>query len=502
MKTAKRPTRQIPETAVAPRRDDPGTSGSAVAVDEPWHTTLARWIVPPIVGLAIFLIPAPAAVEPQGWTLLAVFVATIVAIIAKPLPMGAIAVIGLTTATVLEVFPIGDALSGFSNTVIWLIVIAFLISRAVIKTGLGTRIAYYFVRLLGRKTLGLAYGLTVTDLVLAPATPSNTARAGGIVFPVARSLAAAYDSEPEKGAERIGAFLMSSAFQVNAVTSAMFVTAMAANPLVVEFASQGGVTITWAQWALAASVPGLVSLALIPLVMFKLNRPTVTETPAATQIARDELAKLGPLQPKEKITLAVFALLISLWIFGDPLLGIGATLAAMIGLSALLITAVLTWEDVKQEHAAWDTLVWFAVLVTMASFLNEYGVIGWFSGSVESAIGGLGWPLALTMLVLVYLYIHYFFASNTAHVTALFPTFFVAALATGAPPLLAAFLLGFVSNLMGGLTQYASGPAPVFFGSGYNSLARWWKLGLAGSLVNVAVFGLVGTLWMGLIGLY
>lgn len=489
----------VEEDSAPPRAGGLGTREGA---KPPLRSILLRWVIPPIVGAVIFLIPAPEAVQPEGWTLLAVFVATIVAIIAKPLPMGAIALIGLTIATVMEVFPLEDALSGFSNTVIWLIVIAFLISRAVIKTGLGTRIAYLFVRLLGKKTLGLAYGLAATDLVIAPATPSNTARAGGIIFPVARSLAAAYDSEPDDGAERIGSFLMASAFQVNAVTSAMFLTAMAANPLVVELASIEGIDITWGQWALAASVPGLLALLTIPLIMFKLTRPTITETPAATEMATRKLAELGPLSTMEKITLGVFALLIGLWIFGDTLFGIGATLAAMIGLAVLLITTVLTWDDVKREHAAWDTLVWFAVLVTMASFLNEYGVIGWISASIEGVTGGMGWPTALTILVLSYLYIHYFFASNTAHVTALFPTFLIAALATGAPPMLAAFLLAFASSLMGGLTQYSTGPAPVLFGAGYNSLPKWWQYGFVASAVNVLIFGIVGALWMGLVGIY
>jgi DASS family divalent anion:Na+ symporter len=491
----------LPPLAAQPPDETPVTAPSD-GDREPVRTTLMRWLVPPAVGAAIYLIPAPEAVEPQGWTLLAIFVATIVAIIAKPLPMGAIAFVGLTVATVLEVFALDEALSGFSNTVIWLIVIAFLISRAVIKTGLGTRIAYLFVRLLGRKTLGLAYGLAATDLVIAPATPSNTARAGGIVFPVARSLASAYGSEPNEGSERIGSFLMASVFQVNAVTSAMFLTAMAANPLVVELASFEGIEITWGQWALAASVPGLLALLTIPFVMFKLTKPTITETPAATEIATQKLAELGSLKRMETITLAVFALLIGLWIFGENAFGIGATLAAMIGLGVLLLTTVLTWDDVKREHAAWDTLVWFAVLVTMASFLNEYGVIAWISSSIEGVTGGMGWPMALTILVLSYLYIHYFFASNTAHVTALFPTFLIAALATGAPPLLAAFLLAFASNLMGGLTQYATGPAPVLFGAGYNSLPKWWQYGFVASVINVLIFGVIGALWMGLVGIY
>lgn len=489
--------RQRSGTTGPPERTTPEDTGR-----EPRRNTILRWVIPPVVGAIIYLIPAPAAVEPQGWTLLAVFVATIVAIIAKPLPMGAIAFIGLTIATVLEVFTLGEALSGFSNGTIWLIVIAFLIARAVIKTGLGTRIAYLFVRALGKKTLGLAYGLAATDLVISPATPSNTARGGGIIFPVVRSLAGAYESEPDDGAEKIGSFLMLSAFQVNAVTSAMFLTAMAANPLIVELAGFEGIDITWGQWALAASVPGLLALLTIPFVMFKLTKPTITETPGATELAQQKLTELGGLSKHEKVTLGVFVFLIAGWIFGGRLFDVGSTLVAMLGLSLLLLTTVLTWDDVKKEHAAWDTLVWFAVLVTMASFLNTYGVIGWFGSVVEGVIGGMGWPMALAILVLAYLYIHYFFASNTAHVTALFPVFLVSALSTGAPVMLAAFLLAFASNIMGGLTQYSTGPAPVFFGAGYNTLGKWWQGGFVGSVVNVALFGIVGALWMGLVGIY
>lgn len=482
-----------PPTTPTTVKDD-GGPGNGVAV--------ARWLIPIGIGGAIALLPTPDGVEPQGWYLLAIFVATIIGIIARPAPMGVIALLGLTVAAATEVLTLGDALSGFSNSTIWLIVIAFLIARAVIKTGLGTRIAYLFVRRLGRKTIGLAYGLAATDLMIAPATPSNTARGGGVIFPIVRSLSASYGSEPDDGPERIGSFLTQCAFQINAVTSAMFATAMAANPLIIELATQGGVTISWGQWALAASVPGLMSLALIPQLVYRLNKPAITETPGATDYAREQLARLGPMSIAEKTTLGVFVLLIGLWTLGDAFLGMSATLAAMIGLSVFLVSKVLTWEDVKNEGSAWDTLVWFAVLVTMASFLNQYGVVGWFSGQVDGLIGGWGWFPALTVLLLVYFYVHYFFASLTAHVSALYPTFLLAAIATGAPPMLAALALGMSSNLMGGITQYSTGPAPVYFGAGYTSLGKWWGVGFAASLLNLAVFGIVGTLWMRLIGIW
>ena len=220
--------------------------------------------------------------------LLAVFVATIVGIILKPLPMGAVAVVGICATAITGTLTITEALSGFGNRVIWLIVLAFFISRGFIKTGLGARIAYLFMALLGRKSLGLGYGLVATDLVLAPAIPSNTARAGGVVFPILRSVAEAYESRPEDGtARRIGAFLTLAAFQGTVVTSAMFLTAMAANPLAAELAYAQGVEMTWVGWAIAALVPGVLSLALVPWVIYRLSPPEIRETPAATALARE-----------------------------------------------------------------------------------------------------------------------------------------------------------------------------------------------------------------------
>ncbi len=246
-----------------------------------------------LVGAILWFLPPPQGVDLRAWHLLAIFVATIVGIIAKPLPMGAVAFTGMVATVLTGTLGIGEALSGFANRTIWLIVVAFLIARGLIKTGLSKRIAYGFVALLGRRTLGLGYGLVATDLVLAPAIPSNTARAGGVVFPILLSLARAYNSRPDDGTSgKMGAFLTKTAFQGTLITSAMFLTAMAANPLAVELAGGLGVTIGWGgDWALAALVPGVVSLAVVPLILYRLCPPGIKKTPAAAEMARAELAR-------------------------------------------------------------------------------------------------------------------------------------------------------------------------------------------------------------------
>ncbi|WP_043498342.1 anion permease [Georgenia sp. SUBG003] len=461
-----------------------------------------RLLVPVLVGTALWFVPAPSGVDAAAWHLFAIFAATIVGVIAKPLPMGAVTVVGLVAVLVTGVLEPEDALSGFSNTTIWLIVVAFFISRGVIKTGLGNRLALFFVSRLGRSPLGLAYGLAATDLVLAPATPSNTARAGGIIQPIVRSVSASYGSEPGPSARRVGAFLTSSAFHVNAVTSAMFLTAMAGNPLAAQLAGDQGVDLSWGSWALAAIVPGVVSLAVVPLVVRFIYPPELRRTPEAAAAARTQLSDLGPMSSAEKVMTGTIVGLLALWTLGDAFLDMSATTTALVGLVVLLATGVLTWDDIKRETQAWDTLVWFAVLVMMATQLNALGLIPWLSGEMSTIVSGMGWQSAFVLLTLVYFFSHYLFASNTAHISAMYAAFLATALMAGAPPLLAALVLGFISSLFASVTHYSSGPAPVLFGAGYVPVGAWWRTGFVVSLVNIAIWMGVGGAWLKVIGMW
>ncbi|WP_243302282.1 anion permease [Geothrix oryzisoli] len=439
----------------------------------------------------------------RGLHLFAIFVSTIVGIIVKALPMGAVAMIGIAVTALSGTLGIADSISGFSDVTIWLIVLAFFISRGFIKTGLGARIAYNFMALLGKRTLGLSYGLAATDLVLAPAIPSNTARGGGIVMPIMASLARAYGSNPGDGsARRMGSFLTLTAYQVNCITSAMFLTAMAANPLAQKLAGDLKVNITWVGWALAAVVPGVVALLLIPFIIYRLHRPEITETPEAVEMAKEHLRGLGPVKRQEWMMLGVFVLLLVLWIFAKQLGDLNATTSALAGLAVLLITGVLTWEDIKTETGAWDTLVWFAALVMMASFLNKLGMVPWFSKSMGGMVAGKGWIAAFLVLALVYFYSHYFFASNTAHVASMYAAFLGVSIVAGAPPVLAALVLAFFSNLFAGMTHYGTGPAPVLFGTGYVELGTWWRTGLIVSVVNIVIWVGLGGLWWKVLGLW
>lgn len=456
------------------------------------------------IGVALWFVPPPPGVAVQAWHLLAIFVATIVGIITSPFPMGAVAMFGIAATSLTGTLTIEQSVSGFGERVIWLIVIAFFVSRGFIKTGLGARIAYRFMAVVGHTSLGLAYSLVAADLTLAPAMPSNTARAGGVIFPIVSSVARSYGSEPHgESARKIGAFLIMAAYQGTVITSAMFMTAMAANPIIVRLAADAGVSITWGGWALAAIVPGLLNLVLMPWVLYRVYPPDIRSTLGARKIAEDRLAEMGELKRNEWAMLATFLLLLVLWIFGARLgLDGTGTTAAFIGLSVLLLSGTLTWDDILKETGAWNTLVWISTLVMMANYLNELGLVPWFAMTMGVVVEGISWVPAFLILVLVYFYSHYFFASNTAHVVAMYAAFLTIAIAAGTPPTLAALVFAFFSNLFAGLTHYGTGPAPVFFGSGYLQMGAWWRLGGMLSVINILVWLLVGGLWWKAIGLW
>ena len=180
-----------------------------------FESRLVRWGIVLFVAAGILLIPVPAGITSQSWRLLAIFAATITGSIVRPIPGAAIVLLGVTALPVFRVLTINEALTGYADPVVWLVLAAFFISRGMIKTGLGRRIAFLFIKAIGKHSLGLAYALGSTETVLATVIPSTGARSGGIIFPIAKSLAEAYESRPGPTANRLGAFLMASVYQCN-----------------------------------------------------------------------------------------------------------------------------------------------------------------------------------------------------------------------------------------------------------------------------------------------
>jgi DASS family divalent anion:Na+ symporter len=456
-----------------------------------------------MLACLIWNVAVPIGLDIKAWHLLIIFITTIIAIILNPFPMGAIALFSLACCVLTKTLSLEQGLSGFSDNIIWLVLLAFFISQGFIKTGFGERLAYHIILLAGQTTLGLSYALVFVDFMLAPFIPSVCARGGGIIFPIAQSLIKAYsDTTHDGAAKRNGGFLMNVCFQANVITSAMFVTSMAANPLAIKFAASAGVIISWGDWAIAAIVPGIISLIIMPLVIYYLYPPAIKHDPSTIKIAKAKLQEMGSITLQEIIMLITFALLIFLWMFGSKW-GLSATMVALLGLCILLLCKIIKFEDILSDKGAWHTFIWYAILVMISGFLSEFGLISWVSTGLADNLFSVYSPLSCVIILsIIYFYIHYFCASTTTHIAVLFPTFLALFIQAKMPGLLSALFLSFLSTLSSTLTHYGLSSAPIYFGTGYMKTKIWWYLGFAMSLVYGFIWIIIGGMWWKVLGLW
>lgn len=460
-----------------------------------------KLIISVFIGLLIYFLPMPEGLNADAWQLFAIFLSTITLVMLGVFPMGAASLMGLTVAIFTKSMTFSVAFSGFTSPITWLILSAFFISFGFVHTGLGRRIALLFIAAFGKSSLGIAYGIGLTELILAPGTPSSTARTGGIIYPVVESIARSFESHPNnKSSKRIGTYLVLCLFNFTVVTSAMFMTAMAANPFAAKLAKNAGLEISWLSWALYALAPGLASLIAIPIVLSKIAPPEIKDTANAVVNAKTELKNLGPMKRPERLMLLGFVILMTLWLTG-PLIDMSAVVAALLGMSFLLVVGVFSWEQLLKLHSAFETFIWFGALLALAEGLSTTGFTSWFGQMVATQMSSLHMAVGILLLFLVYFYSHYFFASCTAHVGAMFLPFLMGAIALGAPAMPFALALCFASSLFGSLTHYGIGPAPILFGSGYVKLDEWWRIGFIMSVVNIVIWIVVGGLWWWILGL-
>ena len=467
-----------------------------------WRSLLPLLLLAGMALLVRMLLSPPVGVPSSDWDLLLLFATTVAAVVWQPYPVPVLVLLALAIGSATGVLSLEQTLAGYSNAVTWIIVAAFLFALSFVKTGLGRRIALLFIRWLGSSSLRLGYSLALTDLVLSPVTASNTARAGGIIFPVASSLARELGSEPGETARKVGSYLLFTCYQANVVTSALFLTSMAANGLSSELARKTvGVEISWALWLYASALPGALSFLLVPYLIYRTYPPQAKATPAAQRFAQQELEKLGPLKRREKVLLAVFVVLACTWATSG-LHSVSTISAALAAISLLLLLGVLRLEEVAGEQPAWATFLWFGGFISMAGALTGSSLTSWFVSSMNRWFAGMDGLTTLILLVIVYVYLHYAFAGMTTQIIALYAAFVAIATAAGAPPLLAALVFCFFSSLYACLTHYGDGAAPIFYGSGYIDQKSWWRVGFYLSLAHLLIWLGVGFPWWAFLGIW
>jgi len=485
-----------------PERASGSSSASQRSLLPPW----LAWSLILGLGIGIWIWRPAAEVSPKGWQLLAVFLPCVLALMLQPLAGGAVVLLAVITTVLVGALDLPEALGGYMDPTVWLVLAAYFLARAFIKTGLARRIALLFIRRLGHNSLGLSYALMASNTVLAGMIPSNAARVGGVMLPITRSLAEIYKSHPGPTAGLLGAFLLVTLYQADVVACALFFTGQASNPLAARQAAQlteqvagGPVILSYGNWLWYALVPAVTSLLVVPCLTYRLARPEITRTPEATEFARAELNSMGPLKREERVLAVVFSGVCLLWIFGGA---DAITLVALSGAALLLLAKILSWDDVINERSAWDVFIWYGGLIQLGKKLNETGVLSHFAKAVAGQFSGWNWLALFVVVLLIYFYAHYAFASITAHIVSMYPAFVPVLIAAGAPAPLVVCSFAFFANFAAGLTHYGTTHGPIIFSVGYVSQRTWWRVGFLLSLVHIAIWLTVGMLWWKMTGLW
>jgi L-tartrate/succinate antiporter len=464
-------------------------------------------VVPVAIGAAIALAPVPEGLTPAAWRYFALFVTVIIAIITEPMPAAALGMAGVSVAAALGLVrstPAASAqwaLSGFGNTIVWLIFAAFMFTVGYAQTGLGRRVALHLVRTLGHRTLGLGYAVALADLVFAPFTPSATARSAGTIYPVIRHIPELYGSRPGDGTSRLlGGYLLYTALAISFVTSSMFITALAPNALAISIIEQTiKVRISWVDWVRGFAPVGLTLLAIVPLVLYRIYPPVIRSAPEVPRWAAEQLQLMGPMTRREMALFGLIALALALWIgaanYLDP------ALTAVFIVLLMVVCGVVSWDDVIGQKEAWNVLIWFGTLVTLAAGLAEVGFVAWLAKAVAPAFTGLNLYAAILALVATFFFLHYFFASITAHTATLLPVFLATAISIpDLSPTRWALLLGYSLGLMGILTFYASGQSAIYYASGFISRRDFWVLGFVLGAIYITTYLLIAVPWLAYLG--
>jgi len=456
---------------------------------------LVRGALPFALALGIWFAPVPAGLTAQAWHLFAIFLAAIVAVLDGAFPLLTSTMLAVAAVVLTGTISPAKAFAGFANPSVLLVVTAFLVAQAVVKSGLGRRISLFMVSLFGRSSLGLAYSIVLTDAAIAPAFPSNTAR-GGVLFPIVLSVAQGSGSRPDdpKG-RRLGGYLMFCSMAGLAVSSALWMTATSSNPIGIQVVRDYGLEIGFGKWLIAASVPALTAILVLPWVISRLFPPGVAETPDAPVAARKALSELGPLSRDEWITAVAFLLMVSGWIFADAL-KLNVTTIAFGGLGLLLVTRVLTPDDIANQGDTLVTFLWLAVLFALSGQLNELGFMGYAGQRLATHMGGLSWPVTYVALIVIYVAIHYMFVSQSSQVLALLGVFLDVGIRGGVPAPLMAFALLFASSYFSVITPQGGSQNVIFVGSGYLMQRELYRLGLLVTLLFLAIFLTIGTAWI------
>ena len=457
-------------------------------------------VYPIIAGLILWFFEPPSGLNEKGYQIFVVFISVIISLLVRAFPMAVSVLAGLSFSVMVGLISLKEALKGYSDSTTWLVVIAFLIAGVVIDTGLGKRISLLCIYALGKSMTGLGYAICSAELILGPLVPSNTARGGGILAPIVDSMSRTLGSMPNKSPDKAGQYLHLVGAHANLITAAMFLTGMAANPLISKMGLDVfQIEFNWYTWALGSIVPGVLGLLGLPILLKYLSPPTIKSIQPIRDKIKKDIKVLGPWTFQEITTALTLGIMLLLW-STKPVHGWGTTTVALFGLLTILFLNAISWEEMAKNHKAWDTLIWLGGLLTLATSLKDLGFISWFAEMIQQSLTEYSPIFIFLMLALIYFYSMYFFSMLTAHIVAMAGAIFIVAKGVDLNPLLIVGVFAYFSNLCGCLTNYSTGPVIIYFGNGYLLPISWFKIGFLVSIYHIIIWLGAGSVWWRIIG--
>jgi DASS family divalent anion:Na+ symporter len=455
-----------------------------------------------LIGISISILPTPDGVDAKAYPLFGIFIAVIIGILLQPYPMLIISLCGFFACLIFGLISPVDGFACFGQSVTWIVVFASIAAKAFVKTNLGRRIACIFIQKMGNNSLKLAYGVTLSEFILAPMIPSNTARASCVTIPLTVSVSESLGSSPINHSEGIiGRFLALCALHANQLSCPLFLTAMAANPITQQFMADFGVNISWMEWFIIVSVPGIACLFLMPLLLYRLVPPQLTNISNFEEIANTHLSYMSPMKRDEYLTVGIFVCMLIGWIFGSTI-HVSTGVVALGGLCALLVTNILDIDDITGAKDIWGICLWLSILNVIALKLTEFGLVQYYASTLQIRLAGIVWPYALLIVSLTYFGAHYLIPGNVLHACAMFPSFMQLLMTCGVPSKISGMSLAAITAFCGFITPYGASSCPLFFNTGYIDQGLWWRIGLITAFAYFVIWIIFGSVWLKLLALW
>jgi len=474
---------------------DPGKKDWGHLIEEFRHRRGVPLAV--ICFLAVWFAPAPTGLALAGQKALAIFAAIFVLYLTEAMPLGITSLAVIPLAVLTGTVKLSSALEGFAASTVYLLIGAFILGAAMVKTRLADRITYVILSRIGSKTRNIVYGMMAVNIVLAFLVPSATARTA-ILIPICLGIIQVFQEGREGRSPFAVALMLTNCF-TNVTISAGIMTATVANPVTIEFiAKSEGKIISYMEWFVLGLPPALLMTIFTTWYLLRVFKPEREELPGGREFIRSKLTAFGPMSSEEKRTFLVFILVVVLWVTGEWT-KIDPTTACLVGVIALFLPrfGVLNWNDAN-KGVSWQVALIAGGGISLGDILMKTGAAKWLATGIFSLLGlhGVSTLVLLLVVMFICMYLHFFFVGTTAMNTALLPIVIAMAVAANLPPHVLALPAGMVIGGYAILMFYATNPLILVYGTGKVRIEDYPRAGIPICAIACLVYALcAATYW-------